>query len=109
MRRHAAKIYSRLYRLEMAMADELKSKKNLTDEEREQLEKMRERKTNYNKGCARRMQKLRAKRKEAEAALNNSKGERNKPKTRQRVEEERAYWRKKKERPACSAYTKTES
>lgn len=96
MRRHAAKIYSRLYRLEMAMADELKSKKNLTDEEREQLEKMRERKTNYNKGCARRMQKLRAKRKEAEAALNNSKGERNKPKTRQRVEEERAYWRKKK-------------
>ena len=51
------KTYACLYRLNMALAAGKLKKRNLTVAEREEAEKLMERKTKYNEGCRKRQKK----------------------------------------------------
>ncbi|KAM9385428.1 zinc finger MYM-type protein 4-like isoform 2-T2 [Pholidichthys leucotaenia] len=52
------KLYSRLYRLNMSLAESTLRKRNLTKDERKEAELWLQRKQNYNAGCNRRMKKM---------------------------------------------------
>lgn len=67
-----AKSYSKVYRLEMALAEEVLKKRNISEEERAKAEMWLQRKQKYNEGCRRRMREY-LKRKKSSAGKSGMK------------------------------------
>ncbi|KAJ8042545.1 hypothetical protein HOLleu_13627 [Holothuria leucospilota] len=91
-----------IYRLEMAMAEDMKMKRNLSEDDKERMEMLLERKRKYNEGAKMRMRKMRAKNTLKSQGKKGAGGS-GKPHTRLEKEkhaEQKAKWRKAKQEKA---------
>ena len=89
--------YGRLYRLEMALAEDKLKQRNLSNFEKEEADKWLERKHRYNEGCRKRMNKMNERKRQAQKEATKN-GKISKPMTRKEHDKQKEKERTRKQK-----------